>query len=286
MEMKTYETFRDEMRRLLAEKAERAGYVLLEDKFYDVNQELDGIRIEKTPSQDWLVCVFLQDAYHDYVQEMGEDEGNEAYAMQSVTEEAWALLTAKSEFELEMEKISTDMSGYADRIIWQVVNTKRNQKLLETVPHRQFLDLAVIYHIWSEDDAGCIINNRQAEEMGLDEEALFQAARRNRKELLPVRKITPPGSHVTFLTNQKEMFGAGLILESQEIKQVADRIKDDLYIWASSIHELILAPVKEWTADILKKRIWDANRTVTKPEFYLSDTLYYYDREKDEVRIA
>ncbi len=279
--MKNYEAFRKEMGQRLAEKA---GCLMTESKICKVNRELDGISIARTPGQKFQATLYLQDMYQDYMKEMldADDESEEAYVLDLIMETAWDMLTLYSRFEGKVQE-AAEAANYLDKVICQLINPERNQKLLESVPHRQFLDLAVIYRIRLDDGLETIVTNGLAEEMGADEETLYQAAKRNRK---PAETVTVPGDSMAFLTNTDKMYGAGLMMENAQLKQYADQIDGDLYVIPSSIHELILMPEAEWEPETLKETIWEANRTFISPEIFLSDTLYYYDREKDEVKIA
>jgi hypothetical protein len=54
-----------------------------------------------------------------------------------------------------------------------------------------------------------------------------------------------------------------------------------------SINEILVHPVTEnMEITSLKSLINDVNNTELKPEDVLSDSLYYYDREIDKLRIA
>ena len=62
----------------------------------------------------------------------------------------------------------------------------------------------------------------------------------------------------------------------------------DLYILPSSIHEVILLLDDEYvqSSEELREMVRETNRMVVDQEEVLSDHIYHYDREKDEIRIA
>ena len=273
--MKNYEAFRAEMSQRLAEKAERSGYCLTERKVCKVNQELDAVCVARTTEQKCQATLYLQDMYQDYRKEMLD-------VLELMVETAWTMLTANPEFEGKVQSAVKDIN-YPDEVICQLVNPERNRKLLENAPHRYFLDLAVIYRMKLGDGLEAVVTNDLAEMIGVDEEMLYQAAKKNRK---PAETISMPGDSMAFLTNTDKMYGAGLLMENTELKQYADQIDGDMYIIPSSIHELILMPAVAWEPETLKETLWEANRTLISPEIFLSDTLYYYDRARNEVRIA
>ncbi|MCL2052125.1 MAG: DUF5688 family protein [Lachnospiraceae bacterium] len=86
--------------------------------------------------------------------------------------------------------------------------------------------------------------------------------------------------------NQQKLFGAAVLLYPDFIKNFADRIGADLYIFPSSIHEIILSPAQK-TADRaeLLKLVCEINETQVDPEEVLADTVYYYNRSIDVIEL-
>lgn len=82
-----------------------------------------------------------------------------------------------------------DMSTAKDNIIFQLVNTKQNEDMLRDIPHREFQDLSIIYRwvVKIEDKTiySTVIRNSLAEELGMEEEQLFNAAAENTRRILP-----------------------------------------------------------------------------------------------------
>lgn len=91
----------------------------------------------------------------------------------------------------------------------------------------------------------------------------------------------------TVSTNKAIYFGAAMLLNLQELKKLADRVDSDLYLLPSSVHE-ILAIRTDQHEDVsfLTNAVNAINYYEVKPEDYLSDNVYYFDREKCEVTIA
>lgn len=88
------------------------------------------------------------------------------------------------------------------------------------------------------------------------------------------------------LTNSRRYLGASCILYQGLLEEFAEKIENNLYILPSSIHEVILLPedhVKK--AESLIQMVREVNQTQLEPEEVLSDTVYYYDREKKEISI-
>lgn len=97
------------------------------------------------------------------------------------------------------------------------------------------------------------------------------------------------------LSNKKGINGASCLLYDDVINSFANSINSDLYILPSSIHEVILIPVASGTkltagtkdndinTESLSNMVEEVNRTQVAMEEVLSDRVYYYSRERDEI---
>ncbi|MCM1412612.1 MAG: DUF5688 family protein [Lachnospiraceae bacterium] len=86
------------------------------------------------------------------------------------------------------------------------------------------------------------------------------------------------------LSNSRRLYGASCMLYPGVLSGIAAEEGSNLYVIPCSLHELILLPDDgEVPIDTLKAMVYEVNRTCVVPEEVLSDSLYYYDREKDEV---
>lgn len=89
------------------------------------------------------------------------------------------------------------------------------------------------------------------------------------------------------LTNKSKLFGAGVILYKPILKMIAQKLDDDVYILPSSIHEVILMPKRLVTDEKeLKQIVVDTNENVVAVEEVLSDSVYLYNRDEDEICIV
>ena len=74
---------------------------------------------------------------------------------------------------------------------------------------------------------------------------------------------------------------------SSKIKALADKLDSDLYILPSSIHELILIPVLEnEEVETLRKMVNQVNEESVENIDYLSDNVYRFNRNTEEICIA
>ena len=106
----------------------------------------------------------------------------------------------KEKYEMMQEKVSigliediTQFEKVKNRIIFTVINGEKNREILEEVPHRVFLDLAVIYRIVVKEEWNACSSMRVTkvllEQWGITEEELFETAKENMKYIMPVRTV-------------------------------------------------------------------------------------------------
>ena len=93
----------------------------------------------------------------------------------------------KSYLETEdYRKVFEDVAK--DNIVFQLINTEQNKGLLNSLPHREFHDLSIIYRwVVGRDENGLqsvVIKNDLMEKLDLNEEQMFKLAVVNYKRLL------------------------------------------------------------------------------------------------------
>lgn len=189
-----------------------------------------------------------------------------------------------------------DIENLKKHIIFQLVNTKLNESLLETIPNRSFHDLSIIYRLYLDlsdaavDDAGVksmIIDNGIMENFDLSEDELYELAMENTPRLCPVEEINL-FPLFTVLTNMQNINGSAVVLYRDVLKNFAERHNSDVYILPSSIHEVLLmcetciedrSSLSERLTDIVR----DVNDSDVAPYEVLSDHVYFYSREFDKI---
>ena len=192
-----------------------------------------------------------------------------------------------------------------DHIVFQVVNTEKNQDILKKAPHRRFLDLSIIYALTNEFGQFLILVTDQiAKTHGWGEEQLFQMAMRNTKSLFPFKVMRmcaflfensmelfgvlpykddiyepgPDDEEMWVLTNEQKVNGCTVLLYEELFHKLAERLGSDLYLLPSSRHEIIAvsSKVAEWAP--LSSIVPEVNEEVVDEEDFLSDSVYRYDR--------
>lgn len=188
------------------------------------------------------------------------------------------------------------------RVIYRLVNYEKNKEILEDCPHIRLYDLAVTFRwVARIDDVGVstsLITNKQVKEWGVSVDDLVLAARQNTPRLFPAQIIDmeemlagmvsfilyPSTIPMYILTNKQELNGASALLYGDILKDFANKKGADMYILPSSIHEVIMVPADRINDPTkLLSIVHDANTTVVSIGDVLSDSVYYYDRKKDQI---
>ena len=189
------------------------------------------------------------------------------------------------------EKGLPDKDKFMKNIFFQIINTEKNKTLLLDHPHREYLDLSIIYRyaisLSDNDIATAMINYNLMDEFKITEEELYEAAYKNTRKILKP-KITSPGfTGFYMITNDLNIFGANGIIYKDIVAKEAKKLNKDIYLIPSSMHEFLIQPVSNMLKPKdLKEIIKDANENVIDPEDYLSDSLYIYKLETDTIEIV
>ncbi len=198
------------------------------------------------------------------------------------------------------------------RVIFRIVNEDRNREILKDAPHISLshmglCGLAMVFCLDFESTDGihmaARIENRHLEAAGADEEELYRLAMENTPKLLPdilmdmddmLREMEghvdiPKDSFrmdalpMYILTNTSTEYGAGALLYPGLLEALSREKGTGFIILPSSVHEAILLPYEEgMDFEKLREMVWTVNRTEVAPEDFLSDNVYFYDREKNE----
>lgn len=215
----------------------------------------------------------------------------------------------------------TEFKNVKDKICFRLVNAQKNQELLCKVPHRKMLDLAVTYYINTDVrenlNGSIMVTDALMKKWEITEQTLYELAIVNspvysKGMVLPMDAIirdiltdkTKEYSFSTYensrfgislveediqfyvATNTKKLYGATVMLYKGLLKKMGEYI-GDFYIIPSSVHEILfirkLGMIKP--AD-LSKMVCEVNMTEVTPQDVLSDNVYLYDAESDELRLV
>lgn len=257
-----------------------------------VNQKRTGLEFDR--GEMCSPTVYLEEFYERYKTGMNLEEILEAIS------EILIELDIAEKFKITKESLR-EMS---DRIIFQLINTEANPKLLNKMPHRSFEDLSIIY-LWfvSLDENGFLsipVENPIANLFEYSEEQLFQLAYENTKRLLPpeaapmrqminellpgfeeevgYREADDKETGLYVFTNSARTFGSTALLYPEVFEKVAEIQGDDLYIMPTSRHEVVSLPKGERELQDVIEMVEMSNEIQKDVEQALSHQVYLYDR--------
>lgn len=183
----------------------------------------------------------------------------------------------------------------------KLVNTERNESLVEHSISKEFLDLSAVVRVILKMDkegmSSMALSKKDAENLGMTEEEIYAAALANTLRLFPPKLMNLWGyveqnigiglpyeeDEVTtyILTNQKEVDGAFYLMSRELVGNIAEMLEDDLYILPSSVNEVLLVRASEVRdgVDGLKAMVRDVNETIVAEKDILSYNVYHYDKE-------
>lgn len=204
----------------------------------------------------------------------------------------------------------TDFNKVKNRIAYKLINTKQNQKLLESTPSVKFLDLSIVfyYHFASKncDNASILIKKEHLKMWNIDINTLFSLAKTNTPKLFPhtlrnmldilkgsgfdmIEHELPDENAMPMyvLSNVNGIFGSCSILYDGVLKEFADKIKSNLYILPSSTHEIILVPTDDDNdIESFSNMVREVNKQEVSEEEFLSDHAYFYNRKEDKIELG
>ena len=217
-----------------------------------------------------------------------------------------ALEALAKQWAVSVGELPKSWEAIKSRIRIRLVNYAWNKKALENIPHRRYLDLAAVFALEVSESDHCkialTIRRGYLLEWGITEEYLWEAAQENLKEEeYTVRLLSRILKEITgekldqsendleayILTNKEECYGAAGIFRKDVLESFARETGSSFYILPGTLHELILLPDRYLVkAGELKEMVREINHTKVKPTERLSGSVYYYDRERGEVRMV
>lgn len=210
--------------------------------------------------------------------------------------------------EIDKEELYKNVCEYdraKEHLIVALCNYEANKENLSSRPHKRILDLAVIACIRSDEApvgrTGFIyVNDRLLEIWGVSKEEMFNTALKNTMKESFCCKLSdlltqqdefelPPGVEIPMYiltTNYKNM-GASSLLNGPALNQIAEELHSNLFIYPSSIHEVLILPDEGTRTQrvMQKEMVEEVNASNVSPEERLSNSVYYFDRVKQEVTI-
>lgn len=192
-----------------------------------------------------------------------------------------------------------------NKIVYRLVNYKKNEERLSQNPHIRFHDLAIEFYIQFNvsdfSSASCSITNSHLDLWKKTKEEIYAYAKENTHRLYPVSLISlgnfllnrlPASADIDsseltaldaigfkILTNVHQLHGAACILYDHVLELIGLELQENYYVIPSSTHEVLI--LQESTAKhcpSLSDMIQEVNATTVDMEDVLADHPYYYDR--------
>lgn len=278
-----------------------AGYIAGEGGNIAINHviknngcEMDGLVIMEK-GKDIAPTIYLDSFYELYTN--GENIKNIIRQIEVIYEQNKNNVT----FDVNILK---HFDTIKDKIVYKVVNYRSNEKLLEQVPHKRILDLAVVFYCLLDNEYGrsatALIYNNNLKNWNVTIDDVYKAALKNTPDLLhskissmaalfekcgvnvdgeevDLKDYVPSDMYV--LTNESKLNGAACILYENVLYDFAQKLGADLYILPSSVHEVILLPkLSMFEKDELVNMVKEVNTEGVAADEVLSDHVYEYNR--------
>ena len=217
----------------------------------------------------------------------------------------------------EINKIG-DYDSIKNKIVFRLINAGWNKKLLEDVPHIPYLDLAIIFCLsLGATEYGtltAVIHNKHMEHWNCSVKELWRTAADNtpRECPLEVRNMDDIfcdmvranlgdefdmsllsallcdgdiSRSMYVMSNSAGTYGAGSILYKDALKNMAEKLGSDLIVIPSSVHEMLVTRyMPESNTEELSELVKRVNQTDVAEEDRLSDEVYLYCRDTEQIR--
>lgn len=226
-------------------------------------------------------------------------------------------LKIKETYEQGLPKNKLDMSFFKNfelvknKIVYRLINAEQNAGLLQNIPHIRFWDLAICFsYLFHSEELGngtILIHNSHMEMWQVENADLMKMAEINTPKLLPVQfgemkdelkelgasmdcdlDMLEPGC-MYILTNKQKIHGSAVILYPKVLSDIAAKLKRDFFILPSSLHEVLILPVRE--DEPLKEQmrstcsmVSEVNMTQLTPDEILTNNPFYYCYKESELR--
>lgn len=244
-----------------------------------------------------IPAIYLEPYYEKFT------SGDSLYSIVRELRESyeWSM-TRMGSYEFDL----TNYNYVKDKLIYRLVNYEKNKDMLKGCPHIRLEDLALTFRwLAHEDSIGistALVTYQELELWDVTSEEILLDAQRNTRRLFPGKIMIFDELFSSYMggdyelddyipmyivTNKQQINGACVILYDSFLKDFTSENPGNYYILPSSIHEMILVPADSVTnPENLQEIVQHANETVVNVDEYLSDSVYYYDREDDNIRLA
>lgn len=268
-----------------------------------------GITV-KLPNTKATPVVYVDDMY-DYYNNVNDLDDTLNKAISLIESSINSIENTKLD-----DTVSNLIGDIKGNVFPRLVNTKTNEVMLKNTPHREFLDMSIVYYIEQyNDELGAIegirITNELMQSENLSEEELYHNSMKNMLEkeksrLTPMIKVImsiqfgmplreteisesdfSDGDFV-MLSNEGGINGSRRLLDTKSLIKASEIAESDLYILPSSIHEVLIVSVNEIndSPSELKNMVREVNLSKVSKEERLTDNVYIFRRDTRTIEIA
>lgn len=249
--------------------------------------------IIKSKNKNTALNIYLQEYYERFL---------EGESIEKIIDTIILFDAQTPELYMEDTSIISDYESAKDKIIYRLVGQKDNDIFLKEHPHRNFLDMAIVYYLLiNKDDKACIsmmIKEDHLKLWGISEAHLYEQAKYNTrvelpykfctlveelKEQLEMPKECIPKTQDTMyiLSNCYNHYGAAYILYEDILSGIYNELGEDYYVIPGSVHEIFIIPVSSNAMELgMKETIINCNTNEVDKEEVLSNNAYRYVHEK------
>lgn len=205
-------------------------------------------------------------------------------------------IEAQGEMEINMEQVEKN-------VFLRLINYEKNSGILENCPYIPFHDMAITFRYLVKMDeegiASALLDFDALKRSKLSVEELYCAAKDNTIRLFPpfVRRLDeflqerypqniqyPEEPEIYILSNQQFIYGATMMIYKDVIAAIAEQTGKSMYIIPSSVNEVLLCFTETQTErEMLENTLQEVNEFVVSDMDYLSDAVYFYDKELGNI---
>ena len=307
-----FDLFKESMIQILQESLGEEYTIFTDTVIKNNGVELTGMII-KEKDNNASPTIYIDELYKEY--QRGVSLKKLADIVRQIYKEN------QYEEEVNLQKFKNYESA-KEKIVYKLIGEEKNKKLLQSIPHRVFSNLAIVFYYVVDEPpfygkASILINNVHLKYWKIDEEELYQNAIRNTPFLLPpqIQNIEDVMHDIMkneltqdetieemmnrlkkdllgidkvpmyVLTNNRKLQGAACMLYPGVIRKFAKTLNKNIYILPSSVHEVILlAEDASSNKKDLLSMVTEINATQVDECEVLADSVYFYDLEEDRLK--
>lgn len=268
--------------------------------------------VVKEPNSQVGKTIYIEGMFRRYVEEGVEIE--------ELADSLISICDMKSDLEdIITDELFQKMKDFQylldGNIMFKLINREKSKKFLDGKTYIPYLDFAVLFCMTIKDVDGIgtvAIPEVCSKEWGVSLEEAYEEALEVIEKDYPVYKVSmkefmfglmdeseevkeelekdkfKPANDMYIMSNQEKIHGSTVLLYKGELARFCDENEfSELYILPSSIHEVILISRRAGIGDEeeLQTMVREVNKTQVQDHEVLSDNLYIYNRETDEITI-